>query len=134
MTLNSIKNSKHTMFSTELEEDVLEITMAKAAKKPKKEEEEDDDFEDEKPSKGKKTTSEEEEDDDVEEGDDNWNKDENEDWDADFDEFDIPKSKGGKVVKPKKGESDEDDFKIDEDFKEFDLFNDSNGFDEEDDF
>ncbi|MCX8483245.1 MAG: hypothetical protein ORN50_06650, partial [Crocinitomicaceae bacterium] len=61
------------------------------------------------------------------------------DWDPDFDEFDIPKSKGKKAAPgPKKKADEEDDFKIDEDFKEFDLFNDkSNGFDddeEDDDF
>ena len=73
---------------------------------------------------------------------DDWEKvEEEEDWDPDFDEFDIPKSKGGGASKAstsskpgKKGEED-DDFKLDEDFKEFDLFNDS-GFDDgdEDDF
>lgn len=60
---------------------------------------------------------------------------EEDDWDPDFDEFDIPKSKGaakGGAAK-KKGEED-DDFKMDEDFKEFDLFGDKGGgFDDDDD-
>jgi len=66
---------------------------------------------------------------------DEWEKPEEEDdeWDPDFDEFDIPKSKGKKAAGPKKKGDDEDDFKVDEDFKEFDMFNDKDDFDEEDD-
>ena len=44
------------------------------------------------------------------------------DYDPDFEEFDIPKSK---IKKPgaKKGKGD-DDFELDDDFKDLDLFND----------
>ena len=69
---------------------------------------------------------------------DDWEKpEEDDDWDPDFDEFDIPKSKGKKAPGAGKKKEEEDDFKLDEDFKEFDLFNDKpGGFDddEEDDF
>ena len=54
-------------------------------------------------------------------------------YDPDFEEFDIPKSK---IKKPsaKKGKGDED-FDLDEDFKDLDLFNDgADGDDDEDDF
>ena len=67
---------------------------------------------------------------------DDWDKPEEEDtWDPDFEEFDIPKSKGKKSSAggtSKKGGGEEDDLGLDEDFKEFDLFNDSE-FDEEED-
>ena len=57
---------------------------------------------------------------------------EDEDWDPDFDEFDIPKSKGKKgPATGKKAADEDDDFKMDDEFK--DMFNDSNDFDEEDD-
>ena len=60
---------------------------------------------------------------------------EEEEWDPDFEEFDLPKSKAKKSAgtSKKSAGSDEDDFKMDDDFKDMDLFNDS-GFDEEDDF
>jgi len=70
---------------------------------------------------------------------DEWEKvEEEEEWDPDFDEFDIPKSRSKKSTTPppKKGVKgvEEDDLGIDEEFKDLDLFNDS-GFDEdEDDF
>ena len=62
---------------------------------------------------------------------------EEENWDPDFDEFDIPKSKTKKSGSAsggtsKKGKGDDDDLGVDDDFKDMDLFNDS-GFDEEDD-
>ena len=71
----------------------------------------------------------------AEDVDDDWEKPEEEDeWDPDFDEFDLPKSKGKKATGGKKKEEEEEDFKVDEDFKEFDLFNDkSGGFDDDDD-
>ena len=78
--------------------------------------------------------------DEVEEGGDDddekddWEATEEEDeWDPDFDEFDIPKS----TKKGKAGKGDEeDDIKFDEDLNEFDdLFGDGgDDFDEEDDF
>ena len=88
-----------------------------------------------------KTTSKKgkEEDDDDEQDEkevvDEWEKPEEEDsWDPDFEEFDIPKSRGKKITPAggKKAAADEDDFALDEDLKEFDLFNDS-GFDDEED-
>ena len=50
-------------------------------------------------------------------------------WDPDFDEFDIPKSKAKKST-GKKGVEEEDDFKVDDEFKDMDLFNESS-FDDE---
>ena len=60
---------------------------------------------------------------------------EEEDWDPDFEEFDVPKSKGKKAVTGGKKVLEEDDeFKIDEEFK--DLLNDKDfdDDDEEDDY
>jgi len=69
---------------------------------------------------------------------DDWEKvEEEEEWDPDFDEFDVPKSKtkkattGGAPKKTAKG--DDDDLGLDEDFKDLDLFGDGD-FEEEDDF
>mgnify|MGYP003536308171 FL=1 len=65
---------------------------------------------------------------------DDWDKPEEEDnWDPDFEEFDLPKSKGKKSpgVGVKKGKE-EDELGVDEEFKDMDMFNDS-GFDDEDD-
>ncbi|HRD42417.1 MAG TPA: hypothetical protein PLN30_01635, partial [Ferruginibacter sp.] len=57
---------------------------------------------------------------------------EDENWDPDFDEFDIPKSKAKKSG-TKKGKED-DDLGLDDDFKEFGLFDDEGGnYDDEDD-
>ena len=70
---------------------------------------------------------------------DEWEKvEEEEEWDPDFDEFDIPKSKtkkstGGNTSKKTKA-GEEDDLGLDEDFKDLDLFNDSGFEEEEDDF
>ena len=68
---------------------------------------------------------------------DEWEKpEEEEEWDPDFEEFDLPKSKGKKAggVAGKKAADEEEDFKIDDEFK--DLFNDKGGYDddEEDDY
>jgi DNA-directed RNA polymerase subunit delta len=91
----------------------------------------------------KKEEDEEEEDDadvpaDEEAGDDDWEDgeegaEEEDEWDPDFDEFDIPKStkKGGGGK-----EDEEEDIKFDEDLNEFDdLFGDAgDDFDDDDDF
>ena len=76
-------------------------------------------------------------DDDVDEVDE-WEKvEEEEEWDPDFDEFDVPKSKSKKSTgsspakKTTKGAAD-DDLGLDDDFKDLDLFGESD-FDEEDD-
>ena len=68
--------------------------------------------------------------DDWEKGDDE----EEENWDPDFDEFDVPASKGKKAGSGgKKKNEEEDDFKFDDDMKEFDLFNDSDKDEDDDD-
>jgi hypothetical protein len=107
----------------DLNEDLDETTPKKAGKsaasaKKKKEEDDDDD------------------DSDVEDTVDEWEKvEEEEEWDPDFDEFDIPKSKGKKAtgaVPGKKGAADDDDdLKIDDEFK--DMFGDGDGLDDEED-
>ena len=68
---------------------------------------------------------------------DEWEKSGDDDnWDPDFEEFDLPKSKAKKSATKKPVE--EDDLKVDDDFKEFGLFNDidsgGTGFDDEDDY
>ncbi|MFN2441002.1 MAG: hypothetical protein ABR503_17505, partial [Chitinophagaceae bacterium] len=71
-------------------------------------------------------------DDDVEEKPDDWEKPEEDDWDPDFEEFDLPKSK-----KAKSGKAGiEEDPKIEEDDEFKDLFNENDGGfdDEEEDF
>ena len=109
--------------------------------------EEDDDLDDEldlespkaKSSKGKSPAAKsKKDDDDDEEGDDDvtddWDKvEEEEEWDPDFEEFDLPKSKGKKSPGKKSAAVDEDeDFKMDDEFK--DIFSDNDaGFDDEDD-
>ena len=76
-------------------------------------------------------------DDDDDEVDD-WEKPEEEDsWDPDFEEFDLPKSKAKKssgTAGKKSGKGDDDDLGMDDDFKDMDLFNDSAIDDEEDDY
>ena len=57
---------------------------------------------------------------------DDWEKvEEEEEWDPDFEEFDCPNQKEKKPtgVAGKKGAEEEDDFKVDDEFK--DMFNDS---------
>ena len=119
----------------------------KESSKPKKQTEEDDDDDeleddaDVKPSKkaGKGAVSSKkgkdaEDDDDGPEVVDEWEKvEEEENWDPDFEEFDIPKSKGKKStgVAGKKGVEEEEEFKVDDEFK--DLFEGGDEFDEEDD-
>ena len=70
-------------------------------------------------------------DDDVDIKDD-WEKgDEDDNWDPDFDEFDVPKSKGKKPG-AKKSSKDDDDFKVEDEFKEMGLFNDLDDDDDDD--
>jgi len=122
----------------------------KESSKPKKQledDDDDDDLEEEgdvKPAKkgakaatsSKKGKDDDDDDDDGAEEDavDDWDKvEEEEEWDPDFEEFDIPKSKGKKApgTAAKKGADDDEDFKIDDEFK--DMFDDGDGFEEEDD-
>jgi hypothetical protein len=121
------------------------------AKKPDDDDDDDDDVEDDdapkaskKPaskaaSKVKKDDDDDDEEDLAEDEVDEWEKvEEEEEWDPDFDEFDIPKSKtkkstgGNTSKKATKGE--EDDLGLDDEFKDMDLFNDSGFEEEEDDF
>ena len=119
---------------------LYDILIAQAkGRSPKKKSDDDDDLGDEEapPKKSGKSSKEEDDDGDDDVEDDNWNKDEAEDeeWDPDFEEFDLPKSKGKKAVGgAKKGAEEEEDFKVDDEFK--DLFNDGGNLDEdeEDDF
>ncbi|HEV2830425.1 MAG TPA: hypothetical protein VGW31_00470, partial [Hanamia sp.] len=59
-------------------------------------------------------------------------KNDDDDYDPDFEEFDIPKSKT-KKPSSKKGKED-DDFEIDDDFKSLDLFDEGADLDDDDDF
>jgi DNA-directed RNA polymerase subunit delta len=82
-----------------------------------------------------KSADDDEEDDGKEEEPDEWEKPAEEDnWDPDFEEFDVPKSKGKKAGPAgKKPAEEEEDFKIDDEFK--DMFNDDGfGEEEEDDY
>jgi DNA-directed RNA polymerase subunit delta len=118
---------------TKEEKSLFEILVAQAKGKAAKKKDEDEDDDDDVPVKGKSSGD---DDDDIDEEDDDWNKDDEEDaWDPDFEEFDLPKSKG-KSAAPgagtKKGAVDEEeDFKVDDEFK--DLFNDSGSLDDDDD-
>jgi DNA-directed RNA polymerase subunit delta len=128
-------------------------TVKPSSKKVKEddddEEEDDDEVETPKSAakKGLKATasktkrkSDEEDDDDEEEGEeevDEWDKvEEDEEWDPDFDEFDVPRSKTKKAAPggKKAAKGDEDELGLDDEYKNMDLFN-ENGFeDEEEDF
>ena len=125
-----------------------EESVKKPSSKSKKQmEEDDDDFDEddetETPaakkgktpvSSSKKETDDDDEDDPEEDVVDDWDKvEEEENWDPDFEEFDVPKSKVKKTP-GKKGADEEDDFKLDDEFKDMDLFNESSYDDEEDDF
>ncbi len=91
------------------------VKVSKASpKKKSKEEDVDDDIED-----------------DAEEIEDDWAKPEEEDnWDPDFEEFDMPKKSAKKPGKFKKADED-DEFSLDEDLKGLD---DDDLFDEKDEF
>ncbi len=114
------------------------------AKAKKQVEEEDVDFEDDKTATkaGKKSVgliSRKDDDDgeeDIEEEDDNLKQgEEDEDWDPDFNEFDLPKSSKKTPSTRKSVKDDDDDFKIDDEFK--DLFgskSSSKKYNEDDDY
>jgi DNA-directed RNA polymerase subunit delta len=114
-------------------ETLLETIVAQAKGRPSKtkKEEDDEDLDDEDvaPKKSSKKAS---DDDDDEDDDVDGAEEDDDEWDPDFEEFDLPKSsksKGGAKVE------EEEDFKVEdtEDFKDLDLFNDSESFDDEDD-
>ena len=132
---------------------IADETTKKTSSKSKKREEEEDDEDGEleegdtpvakKSVKAGAKPKEEGEEDEDEEGDepdevDDWDKvEEEEEWDPDFDEFDIPKSKvkkasTGTAKKGGKGEEEEEFGFVDDEFKDMDLFNDSE--EEDDDF
>lgn len=140
MTPKSEKDTK----STNKKKTVTKAIQSKPSSKSTKKIEEDDfDFNEEdmetlkssKKSTFSRSTKKITDDDEEDEVEDDWTKlDElDSNWDTDFEEFDIPKSKnkaGGFAKKRKRREEDDDDdFSIDDDFK--DLNNDS--LDEEDD-
>lgn len=84
-------------------------------------------------SKKKLVDEGEEEDDDLEEVDDDWGKTEEDDsWDPDFEEFDMPKKSAKKPGKGKKAEE-EDDLGLDDDLnlEDDDLFDDKDEFDDD---
>lgn len=106
----------------------------KAEVKPKNSDEDDDMYLDnEKPTKKSISSKSDDEDDDLDVQDD-WEKPEDDDnWDPDFEEFDVPKSKVKKT--PGKKSSDEDEFSVDDEFKDLGFFDDdSSGFESEDDY
>ena len=127
-------------------------TPKKAVSKPKKqmedeelEDEDDDDTESVKSTSrksavpvAKKGKDDDDDDDDADVDEvDEWEKPEEDDsWDPDFEEFDLPKSKAKKsgTAGKKAGKGDDDDLAMDEDFKDMDLFNDSGIDDDEDDY
>ena len=143
------KSDKEKKATGKIISDSNKTSAKKESSKPaKREEDDDDDLDDEseetspkqksgKASVSSKKNKEEDDDDDDDVADDkqdDWEKgDEGEEWDPDFAEFDVPKSKGKKAATPaKKGAvEEEDDFKVDDEFK--DMFNDSDDFSEEDD-
>lgn len=116
------------------EKSLFNILVAQAKSKPAKkkaEDDDDDELDEEAPKKSGKASKDDDEDDEVPEKEDDWNKEEAEEWDPDFEEFDLPKSKGKKAAGTgTKPAEEEEDFKVeDEEFK--DLFNDGAGFDED---
>ena len=129
-------------------EDPEESSKKSSSLAKKKEEDDDDDdideVEDDTPKKGRKAAAsskaskngDDDDDEDVAGADepDEWEKPvEEEEWDPDFDEFDIPKSTGKKATGSKKAAGEEEDFAIDDEFKDLGFFDDSNsGFDDDD--
>jgi len=72
------------------------------------------------------------EDDELSDDADSWEKpeDDEDNWDPDFDEFDVPKSGAKSSIGKKAAKDDDDDFKLDDEFK--DMFSGS-GYDDKDD-
>jgi DNA-directed RNA polymerase subunit delta len=68
-----------------------------------------------------------------EEVDDDWGKTEDDDsWDPDFEEFDLPKKAAKKPGKGKKGVDEDDDFGLEDDLSlDDDLFDDKDEFDDD---
>lgn len=119
------------------------VGIKKSASKAKKQvEEEDIDFEDGKkamkPSKKSDGIISRQDDDeeDIEEEDDNLKQgEEDEDWDPDFNEFDLPKSSKKTSSIKKSVKDDEDDFKVDDEFKDlFGTNSSSKKYKEDDDY
>lgn len=146
MTSKSDKGKKPTGKIEKHAADPADKKTSSKSKKQMEEEDDDDELGDDEEMKtkssvkkaGKATSSKKDEDDDdesdVEEEKDDWEKPEvEEEWDPDFDEFDVPKSKAKKVPGGKKA-TEEEDLKIDDEFKEMGLFDESFDDEEEDDY
>ena len=85
----------------------------------------------------KKSDDDDDDDDDDIDDEDDWEagedgEEEDEEWDPDFDEFDLPKSTKKAGKKPASDE--EEEFKIDDEFKDLGFDDLDGGFDDEDDF
>ena len=133
----------------ESSKDITEKASARSSKKNDINEEDEDagtDLEEPTPKKAKRKAvkglnEEDDDEEDVVEPADEWEKTDDDNWDPDFDEFDVPASKIKKATS-KKSKDDDDDLKLDDDFKEFGLFNEETGssrsgrggFDDDDDF
>lgn len=120
---------------TILQEESIYKTLIVGAKgrSPKTKTEDEDELDDDAPARPGKASKDDDDDSDVDEKEDDWNKeDEADSWDPDFEEFDLPKSKGKKAPGTSKGGvEEEEDFKVDEEFK--DLFAGGSVDDDEDD-
>ncbi len=119
------------------QQSLYQILVSQAKGKSTKKVEDDDlDDDDDIPAKGGKPAKDDDDDADVDEKDDDWNKDEDADaWDPDFEEFDLPKSKGKKAPgTPTKGVEEEEDFKVDEEFKDLFAGGSLDDDDDDDDF
>lgn len=70
---------------------------------------------------------------DLEEVEDDWGKTEEDSWDPDFEEFDVPKKASKKAGKGKKETEEEDDLGLDDDLNldDDDLFEEKDDFDED---
>lgn len=140
--MSKAEKPKKTAVKKSLTTDKPAARKAPAKPTSKKKEEEDPDEDDESPkakavagraaSTAKARTAPDDEDADDDDPVDDWEKPEEEDnWDPDFEEFDVPKSKSTRKTAGKKG--DDDDFAIDDEFKDMGLFDDSSGYDDEED-
>ncbi len=119
---------------TILKEESIYKTLIVGAKgrSPKTKSEDDGGLDDDTPVRPGKAGKDEDDDNEVDEKEDDWNKgEEGDSWDPDFEEFDLPKSKGKKAAGTSKGGGEEEeDFKVDEEFK--DLFAGGSADDDED--
>lgn len=121
-----------------------DVGATKPTAKPKKKAEEDDiDFEDDErvTKAGKKSPSvtgkdnDDNEIDNIEaEGSISTGEEDEENWDPDFDEFDLPKSSKKVPLGKKSAKDNEDEFKVDEEFEDFFNSRSSKKYNEDDDY